>query len=314
MQKHKSILITGGAGFIGSHLAECVLAAGHEVFCLDNLLTGSRENINHLLRDKNFKFIKGDIVDSLPVIRVDEIYNLACPASPRHYQSDPIRTIKTSTIGIINILDFALKNKSRILQASTSEIYGDPEEHPQKESYRGCVNPTGPRSCYDEGKRAAETIFFDYHRQKGLEIRVARIFNTYGPRMAEDDGRVVSNFITQSLRGNPITIHGRGRQTRSFCFVDDTVDGLVRLMENRINFSGPVNIGNPQEIAMLDLAETILRFTGSASKLIYKKLPEDDPRRRRPDITLARKKLKWRPKVSLEEGLRKTIFYFSGIV
>lgn len=308
-----TILITGGAGFIGSHLCERLLSAGHKVICLDNLFTGSKENVKRLLKQKNFKFLKRDIIEPFYIRdRIDEIYNLACPASPIHYQLNAIRTIKANTIGMINVLGFAKKHGARILQASTSEVYGDPLEHPQKESYRGNVNSIGPRACYDEGKRVAETLTFDYHRKWGLEIKIARIFNTYGPRMARDDGRVVSNLIVQALTGRPLTIYGDGSQTRSFCYVSDLVEGLIKLMGSPVGFTGPVNLGNPREFTIKDLAEKVLELTGSESKIVYKKLPEDDPRQRRPDISLAKKALKWQPKAGLEEGLRKTIEYFKN--
>ncbi len=309
----KTILITGGAGFIGSHLSERLIREGNRVICVDNLFTGSEKNIAHLKNNLNFKFIKHDIIDPFQIDElVHQIYNLACPASPVHYRENPIRTVKANTIGVINILGMAKKHKARILQASTSEVYGDPLEHPQKESYWGNVNPIGPRACYDEGKRVAETLFFDYHREHGLEIRVARIFNTYGPRMSPNDGRVVSNFVVQALRGDDMTIYGDGSQTRSFCFVSDLVDGLIRLM-NSENFIGPVNLGNPSELTVQSIAEKIIGLTGSKSKIVYKELPENDPRKRKPDITLAKAKLGWEPKISLEEGLRKTIKYFEAI-
>ena len=308
----KTILVTGGAGFIGSHLCKRLLDNGHRVICLDNLFTGSKKNIAPLLKNKNFKFIKHDIIEPFFIKeRIDQIYNLACPASPIHYQMNAIRTIKANTIGMINVLGFAKKHRARILQASTSEVYGDPLEHPQKESYRGNVSTIGPRACYDEGKRVAETLMFDYHRKWGLDIKVARIFNTYGPKMAKNDGRVVSNFIVQALSGRPLTIYGNGLQTRSFCYVSDMVDGLIKLMASSVSFTGPVNLGNPSEFTMKELAKKILKLTSSKSKIVYKKLPEDDPRQRKPDISLAKKILSWSPKVKLENGLPKTINYFA---
>jgi len=311
----KKILVTGGAGFIGSHLCETLLSQGFKVICLDNLFTGSKENINHLLKNKNFKFIQKDIIEPFYLLgKIDQVFNLACPASPFHYQINAIRTIKANTIGVINVLGFAKKHQARILQASTSEVYGDPLEHPQKESYRGNVSTIGPRACYDEGKRVAETLMFDYHRKWGLEIKVARIFNTYGTRMAQNDGRVVSNFIIQALKGQSITIYGTGQQTRSFCFVDDLVEGLIKLMNSSKTFTGPVNLGNPGEFTMKELAEKIIKMTGSKSKIVYKKLPEDDPRQRKPDISLASKKLNWQPKIKLDMGLAKTIEYFKSVV
>jgi UDP-glucuronate decarboxylase len=306
----KTILITGGAGFIGSHLCKKLLEQGNRVICLDNLFTGSKKNIQPFLANKNFKFIKHDIIEPFfTKEKIDQIYNLACPASPVHYQVNAIRTIKANTIGIINMLGLAKSHGARILQASTSEVYGDPLEHPQKESYFGNVSCIGPRACYDEGKRCAETLFFDYYRKHGLEIRVARIFNTYGPNMAENDGRVISNFITQALKNKNITIYGDGAQTRSFCYVADLVDGLIKLM-NKENFIGPVNFGNPIELTMKEIAKKIITLTGSKSKLVYKTLPKDDPKKRRPNITLAKKKLNWQPKVKLNDGLKKTIEYF----
>ncbi|MEK7189429.1 MAG: UDP-glucuronic acid decarboxylase family protein [Patescibacteria group bacterium] len=308
----KTILVTGGAGFIGSHLCKRLLDNGHRVICLDNLFTGSKKNIAPLLKNKNFKFIKHDIIEPFFIKeRIDQIYNLACPASPIHYQMNAIRTIKANTIGMINVLGFAKKHRARILQASTSEVYGDPLEHPQIESYRGNVSTIGPRACYDEGKRVAETLMFDYHRKWGLDIKVARIFNTYGPKMAKNDGRVVSNFIVQALSGRPLTIYGNGLQTRSFCYVSDMVDGLIKLMASSVSFTGPVNLGNPSEFTMKELAKKILKLTSSKSKIVYKKLPEDDPRQRKPDISLAKKILSWSPKVKLENGLPKTINYFA---
>ena len=307
----KRILVTGGAGFLGSHLCDRLLAQGHDVLCLDNLFTGSKANILHLLGNPRFEFIRHDIINPI-YLEVDEIYNLACPASPVHYQYNPIKTIKTSVMGAINTLGLAKRVRAKILQASTSEVYGDPEEHPQQESYWGRVNPIGIRSCYDEGKRAAECLMMDYHRQNGVRIKIARIFNTYGPRMAEGDGRVVSNFIVQALRGEDITIYGKGEQTRSFCYVDDLVDGLMTLMATPDNVIGPVNLGNPGEFTIRELAEAVLRLTGSASRLVFRPLPQDDPTQRQPDISLARNLLGWTPNVPLEEGLKKTIAYFKA--
>lgn len=305
----KRVLVTGGAGFLGSHLVERLLDEGHHVLCVDNFFTGTPQNIRQARSHENFEVIRHDVTFPLHV-EVDEIFNLACPASPIHYQHDPVQTTKTSVIGAINMLGLAKRLKARILQASTSEVYGDPEVHPQSESYWGRVNPIGPRSCYDEGKRCAETLFFDYYRQHRLPIKVMRIFNTYGPRMRPDDGRVVSNFIVQALRGDEITIYGDGRQTRSFCYVSDLIEGMVALMRSPSEFVGPVNIGNPAEFTMLELAETVLRLTGSRSRLRFEPLPEDDPRQRQPDISLARDKLGWSPVVELEEGLERTIDYF----
>ncbi len=345
-----TVLVTGGAGFIGSHLCDYLLQKGERVICVDNLFTGNEASVAHLKNNPNFIFVKHDIIEPLYLdnyitnlrgtrshnemsarrpeevypqgysdegqqrdrsswLRVNQIYNLACPAAPIHYQKNPIRTIKANTIGVINILGLARAHNARILQTSTSEVYGDPLEHPQKETYRGNVNTIGPRACYDEGKRVAETLFFDYHRSHNLEIRVARIFNTYGPRMAENDGRVVSNFIIQALKNSPITIYGNGHQTRSFCYVSDLVVGLYKLM-NVEKFTGPVNLGNPTELTINNIAEKIIKLSGSKSKLIHKPLPEDDPKKRKPDITLAKSKLKWAPKVKLEDGLRLTIDYF----
>ena len=304
------VLVTGGAGFIGSHLCERLLAMGHEVLCVDNYFTGRRANIAHLLQDRRFETMRHDITFPL-YVEVDRIFNLACPASPIHYQHDPVQTTKTSVHGAINMLGLAKRLRARILQASTSEIYGDPVEHPQREGYWGNVNPIGPRACYDEGKRCAETLFFDYHRQHKLDIKVARIFNTYGPRMRPDDGRVVSNFIVQALRGEPITIYGDGSQTRSFCFVDDLVEALVRFMDTPPDVNGPLNLGNPSEFTILALAELVLKLTGSPSKLLFRPLPADDPRQRRPDISEAQAVLGgWTPTTTLEEGLRLTIAYF----
>ena len=306
----KTILVTGGAGFIGSHLCEKLLEQSDKIICLDNLFTGSKKNIAGFLDRPNFKFVEHDIIEPFfTEEKIDQIYNLACPASPIHYQSNAIRTIKANTIGIINILGLAKSHGARILQASTSEVYGDPAEHPQRESYFGNVNPIGLRACYDEGKRAAETLFFDYYRKHNLEIRVARIFNTYGPNMAGNDGRVVSNFITQALAGDNITIYGDGVQTRSFCYVSDLVDGLVKFMSKE-NFTGPVNFGNPIELTVKEIAEKIIKLIGSKSKIVYKSLPIDDPKKRRPDITIAKEKLNWSPEVELEDGLKKTIEYF----
>jgi UDP-glucuronate decarboxylase len=306
-------MVTGGAGFLGSHLCERLLQNGCEVLCVDNFFTGARQNIEHLLPNPSFELLRHDITFPL-YVEVDQIYNLACPASPVHYQFDPVQTVKTSVVGSVNMLGLAKRTKARILQASTSEVYGDPTLHPQPESYWGHVNPIGPRSCYDEGKRCAETLFFDYHRQNGVEIRVARIFNTYGPRMHPRDGRVISNFIVQALRGADITIHGDGRQTRSFCYVDDLIDGLVRMMDNELGFVGPVNIGNPGEFTMLELANAVIRLTGSSSRLVFAPLPQDDPRQRQPDIALATRKLQWQPTVSLESGLPKTIEFFRSLL
>ena len=306
-------LVTGGSGFIGSHLCERLLAEGREVLCVDNYYTGRRQNIEHLLTNPRFEVMRHDITLSL-YVEVDEIYNLACPASPVHYQFDPVQTLKTSVHGAINMLGLAKRIKAKIFQASTSEVYGDPHIHPQPESYWGHVNPLGPRACYDEGKRAAETLFFDYHRQHGVRIKVARIFNTYGPRMHPDDGRVVSNFIMQALRDKPITIYGDGSQTRSFGYVDDLVDGIMRLMASDDLFLGPVNLGNPAEMTVRELAEKVVDITGSRSALIFKPLPIDDPKQRQPDITLARQKLNWTPKVPLSDGLERTVAYFQSVM
>lgn len=302
------ILITGGAGFLGSHLCERLLNEGNEVICLDNFFTGRKRNISHLLENREFELVRHDVTEPFR-FEVDRIYNLACPASPPHYQHNPIKTIKTSVLGAIHTLGLAKRTGARAFQASTSEVYGDPEVHPQPESYKGSVNPIGIRACYDEGKRCAETLFFDYHRQNGVEIRVVRIFNTYGPRMLPDDGRVVSNFIVQALKGEDITIYGDGTQTRSFCHVDDLIEGFVRLMEKE-DITGPVNIGNPGEFTMLELAELVLKKIGGSSKLTFHPLPGDDPQQRRPDITIARRELGWEPTVSLEDGLDPTISYF----
>ena len=305
----RRVLVTGGAGFIGSHLCERLLAEGCDVLCVDNFFTGTKDNIAHLIGMPYFEVMRHDVTFPL-YVEVDEIYNLACPAAPIHYQFDPVQTTKTSVHGAINMLGLAKRVKARILQASTSEVYGDPEVHPQVESYWGHVNPIGLRSCYDEGKRCAETLFFDYHRQHSLRIKVARIFNTYGPRMHPNDGRVVSNFIVQALKGEPVTIYGDGSQTRSFCYVDDLVEALIRLMATDDTFTGPVNLGNPREFTILQLAEQVLGQTGSKSRIVRKKLPSDDPKQRRPDITMARKHLRWKPTTSLEAGLEKTIDYF----
>ncbi|WP_028999292.1 UDP-glucuronic acid decarboxylase family protein [Azohydromonas australica] len=305
----QSILVTGGAGFLGSHLCDRLLEAGHDVLCVDNFFTGSKQNIRHLLSNPHFELMRHDVTFPL-YVEVARIYNLACPASPIHYQHDPVQTTKTSVHGAINMLGLAKRVKARILQASTSEVYGDPEMHPQTEDYWGRVNPIGPRSCYDEGKRCAETLFFDYHRQHRLEVKVARIFNTYGPRMHPNDGRVVSNFIVQALRGQDLTIYGDGQQTRSFCYVDDLIGGLLKLMDTPADFAGPVNIGNPCEFTMLQLAELVLKLVGGKSKLAFAPLPQDDPRQRRPDISVAQDMLQWQPRVSLEDGLQETIAYF----
>ncbi len=307
------ILVTGGAGFLGSHLCEQLLDQGHEVLCADNFYTGQKRNIVHLMDNPYFEVIRHDITFPL-YVEVDRIYNLACPASPVHYQFDPVQTTKTSVHGAINVLGLAKRLKARVLQASTSEVYGDPEQHPQREDYWGNVNPIGPRSCYDEGKRCAETLFFDYHRQLGLEVKVVRIFNTYGPRMQADDGRVVSNFIVQALRGEDITVYGEGSQTRSFCYVDDLVDGLIRMMRSPADFPGPVNMGNPEERTILELATEIIDIVGSKSSIVHKPLPKDDPTRRRPDITLAKNRLDWEPTIGLRSGLEKTIAYFDALV
>ena len=313
MINKRSILITGGAGFLGSHLCERLLDIGNDVICVDNLFTGGKDNIIHLLNNSQFEFIRHDI--TLPLfVEIDEIYNLACPASPIHYQYDPVQTIKTSVNGAINMLGLAKRTKARIFQASTSEVYGDPEIHPQNESYWGNVNPIGIRSCYDEGKRCVETLFFDYYRQHSIKIKVARIFNTYGPRMHPDDGRVVSNFIVQALKDNPITIYGDGSQTRSFCYVDDLIDGMIKMMNSKISFVGPVNLGNPEEFTIINLAKKIIDLTNSSSKIINKPLPSDDPVRRKPDISMAKKNLNWEPKTSLDEGLVRTINYFDELL
>ena len=309
----KKILVTGGAGFLGSHLCDRLVTQGHHVLCVDNYFTGSKRNIEHLLDYKNFEVIRQDICIPL-YVEVDEIYNLACPASPQHYQLDPIQTMKTSVIGAFNMLGLAKRTKARILQASTSECYGDPTVHPQPEEYWGNVNPVGIRSCYDEGKRAAETLFIDYHRVHNVTVKIMRIFNTYGPRMAEGDGRVVSNFIVQALRNEDITVYGDGLQTRSFCYVDDLLDGMMALMASDSSFTGPVNIGNPSEFTMIELAEKVLALTNSSSKLIHKSLPKDDPRQRKPNIDMAKTVLGWEPKIVLTDGLSKTIDYFRTVV
>jgi UDP-glucuronate decarboxylase len=306
------ILVTGGAGFLGSHLCERLVEQGHDVVCLDNFFTSQKTNVSHLLGRPNFDLIRHDITQPL-VLEVDQIYNLACPAAPGHYQYNPIKTIKTSVLGAIITLGIAKRCRAKILQASTSEVYGDPEVHPQPESYRGAVNPVGPRACYDEGKRAAETLFMDYHRMHNLNVRIVRIFNTYGPRMHPFDGRVVSNFIRQALRGEPITVFGDGSQTRSFCYRDDLVEGMLCMMNGSDDFIGPVNLGNPGEFTMLELAEMVIKLTGSKSKIVHKDLPIDDPTRRQPDITLAKSKLGWEPQTPLREGLEKTIAWFRTI-
>ena len=308
-KKHKKILVTGGAGFIGNHLCEYLLQKGHKIICLDDLSTGNKKNIAHLLKNKNFEFVKHDI--TIPYFcRVDEIYHLACPASPVYYQHDAIKTLKTNILGAINMLELARKSGARIFQASTSEVYGDPLVHPQREDYWGNVNPIGLRSCYDEGKRCAETFFMDYYRRFRIPIKIVRIFNTYGPKMALDDGRVISNFIVQALKNNPITIYGDGFQTRSFQYIDDLVLGMVKMMDSDIKFTGPVNLGNPQEFTIKELAKIIIKITKSKSRVLYKPLPTDDPKRRKPDISLAKKNLFWYPKICLKEGLKKTIDYF----
>ena len=307
------VLVTGGAGFIGSHICERLVERGYEVLCVDNFFTGARSNIAHLLDHKTFELLRHDVTIPL-FVEVDQIYNLACPASPIHYQFDPVQTTKTSVHGAINMLGLAKRTKARILQASTSEVYGDPDVHPQVESYWGNVNPIGPRSCYDEGKRCAETLFFDYHRQHDLDIKVGRIFNTYGPRMHPNDGRVVSNFVLQALRGEDITIYGDGQQTRSFCYVDDLVEGLIRLMESEDGVTGPINLGNPGEFTIKQLAEQVIELTGSKSALVNKPLPQDDPKQRQPDISLAKQKLDWAPTIALREGLTRTIAYFDEVL
>lgn len=309
----QTILITGGAGFLGSHLSDVLIKQGHDIICLDNFFTGSKENVRHLLSHPNFELMRHDVTFPL-YVEVDQIYNLACPASPVHYQHDPVQTTKTSVHGAINMLGLAKRTGAKIFQASTSEVYGDPAVHPQPETYWGNVNPIGIRSCYDEGKRCAETLFFDYHRQHQLQIKVARIFNTYGPRMHPNDGRVVSNFIVQALKGEDITIYGDGSQTRSFCYVSDLVDGFVRLMNSPKEVTGPVNLGNPGEFTMLELAEKVLKLVSSKSKLAFKTLPQDDPKQRKPDITVAKNTLNWEPKVCLEDGLKETIAYFKKLL
>ena len=306
------VLVTGGAGFLGSHLCDTLLAQGAEVLCLDNFFTGSKRNILHLMDRKDFELIRHDLVWPI-FLEVDQIYNLACPASPIHYQYNPVKTVKTSVMGTINMLGLAKRVKARILQASTSEVYGNPQQHPQRESYWGYVNPIGPRSCYDEGKRVAETLMMDYHRQNQVDVKIVRIFNTYGPRMAISDGRVVSNFIVQALRNDPITVYGDGSQTRSFCYVSDMVDGCIRMMETE-GFVGPVNLGNPREFSIRELAELILEITRSKSEIVYRPLPEDDPVQRRPDIALAKRALDWEPRVDLREGMEKTIDYFRQVI
>jgi UDP-glucuronate decarboxylase len=310
---NRRILVTGGAGFLGSHLCERLLNNGNDILCVDNFFTGNKKNVTHLLSNPFFELIRHDVTFPL-YIEVDQIYNLACPASPINYQFDPVQTTKTSVHGAINMLGLAKRVKAKILQASTSEVYGDPEIHPQTEDYWGRVNPIGIRSCYDEGKRCAETLFFDYHRQHKLEIKIARIFNTYGPRMQPDDGRVVSNFIVQALQGEEITIYGDGKQTRSFCYVDDLIEGLILLMSSSAECTGPINLGNPVEFTMLELAENVLRLTQSKSKLIFKSLPQDDPKQRQPNIALAKEKLAWEPKITLEDGLRETVEYFRRLL
>jgi len=311
--KMKRILITGGAGFLGSHLCDRLLAQGHDVLCLDNLFTGNKNNIRHLIGHSNFEFVRHDITQPI-YLEVDEIYNLACPASPVHYQYNPIKTIKTSVMGAINTLGLAKRVKAKILQASTSEVYGDPEIHPQHEEYWGRVNPIGIRSCYDEGKRAAGCLMMDYRRQNGLRIKIVRIFNTYGPRMAIDDGRVVSNFIVQALRGQDISVYGDGSQTRSFCYCDDLIDGIIRMMDTPDEVVGPVNLGNPSEFTIFELAENVIRLTGSTSRIVFRPLPQDDPAQRRPDIARAERLLSWQPRVPLAEGLAKTVAYFREVL
>jgi len=309
----KRILVTGGAGFLGSHLCDKLIKDGHDVLCLDNFFTGSKQNIAHLIGHPYFELMRHDVTFPL-YVEVDQIYNLACPASPVHYQFDPVQTTKTSVHGAINMLGLAKRVKARIFQASTSEVYGDPEQHPQQESYWGRVNPIGPRSCYDEGKRCAETLFFDYYRQHNLDIKVARIFNTYGPRMHPNDGRVVSNFIVQALKNEDITIYGDGSQTRSFCYVDDLIEGFVRMMDTEKGITGPINLGNPGEFTMLELAEKVIQLTASKSRIVFRALPTDDPKQRQPDISLAKENLRWQPKVQLEDGLKETISYFKKLL
>jgi UDP-glucuronate decarboxylase len=309
----KRILITGGAGFLGSHLCDKLIEQGNDILCLDNFFTGSKDNIIHLLANPKFELIRHDIINPI-FLEMDQIYNLACPASPVHYQYNPIKTIKTNVMGTINALGMAKRLNAKILQASTSEVYGDPDVHPQKEDYWGRVNPIGPRSCYDEGKRAAECLMMDYHRQNNVKVKIARIFNTYGPRMALNDGRVVSNFVVQALKGEDITVYGDGSQTRSFCYVDDMVDGLIMMMESDDSFLGPVNLGNPHEFRIMDLAKTVISMTGNRSKIVHRPLPQDDPMQRNPDISLARKILGWQPNVNLEKGLERTIAYFRKVI
>jgi UDP-glucuronate decarboxylase len=309
----KRILITGGAGFLGSHLCDKLLERGQDIICVDNFFTGSKNNILHLLQHPHFELIRHDITNPI-YLEIDEIYNLACPASPVHYQVNPIKTIKTSVMGAINTLGMAKRVKAKILQASTSEVYGDPEMHPQPEAYWGRVNPIGIRSCYDEGKRAAECLMMDYHRQNAVKVKIVRIFNTYGPRMAVNDGRVVSNFIVQALTHQDITVYGDGSQTRSFCYVDDMIDGMIRMMDTPDDFLGPVNLGNPREFTILELAERLIRLTGSRAKIVFRPLPQDDPVQRKPDIRLARETLAWQPKIPLEEGIEKTIAYFRSVI
>ncbi len=311
--RRKRVLVTGGAGFLGSHLCDRLIEAGNDVICVDNLFTGSKDNIRHLIDNPYFEFIRHDVITPI-YVECDQIYNLACPASPIQYQRDPIYTTKTSIYGAFNTLGLAKRTGARILQSSTSEVYGDPEISPQVETYRGKVNTIGPRACYDEGKRVAETLFFDYHRQHGVDIKVMRIFNTYGPRMDIGDGRVVSNFIIQALRNEDITIYGDGSQTRSFCYVDDLIEGMIRMMNSREGFTGPVNIGNPGEFTILQLAKMVIELTGSKSKIVYRELPQDDPLQRKPDITLAKKELNWEPTIALREGLIKTIDYFRSVI
>jgi UDP-glucuronate decarboxylase len=313
MHLKERIIITGGCGFLGSHLCDVLIQQGHEVLCVDNCFTGTKRHIGHLMDHPNFEFMRHDITFPL-YVEADRIYNMACPASPIHYQFDPVQTTKTSVHGAINMLGLAKRIRATILQASTSEVYGDPELHPQPETYWGRVNPIGPRACYDEGKRCAETLFFDYHRQHGLKIKVARIFNTYGPRMHPNDGRVVSNFIVQALENKEITIYGDGQQTRSFCYVDDLVDGLVKLMNADESLTGPINLGNPREFTILELAQKVIDLTGSSSKIVQKALPQDDPKQRKPDISQAKNKLGWKPTIELEEGLKKTVAYFDTLL
>jgi len=309
----KRILVTGGAGFLGSHLCDQLIEKGHDVICLDNLFTGNKNNIRHLIGNNRFEFVRHDVTEAY-YAEVDEIFNLACPASPVHYQYNPIKTMKTSVLGAMNMLGLAKRTRAKIFQASTSEVYGDPHVHPQQESYWGNVNPIGIRSCYDEGKRAAETLFMDYHRQHNLKIKIVRIFNTYGPRMHPEDGRVVSNFIVQALKGQDITVYGEGKQTRSFCYCDDLVNGFIKLMDSKDQLIGPVNMGNPHEFTILELAEKVIKLTGTKSKIIYKPLPSDDPMQRQPDISIAKRELNWEPKIQLEEGLTKTISYFDNLL